>query len=611
MFTLDRKKEIWDLNYNKHLSETGFLETLDFNARFKISIEAPTGCGKSYYLLDYLKRNNIPFLYATDTLFLMEGLANRHGIPYYCAADRSKEEERQLITVYQHIPKFIRKGMTLIIDESHSLVTDYNWRRETIENTLTAITGYDRVILLSGTPLLSNDSAYNNMEQVRAIPNEVSRRKLWITRYSQNLEGAILQLAGKIKEEGYIPVLSLLDKSDKLDTIIERLPTVGFNKIAVINSLTNKKTRGKEVKGEGEMENDIEVEGNPDYYNQLITTGKVDADIIITTYRQGYDIKGDNYKLIIAPSKNRHSYTDIIQVMNRFRDCAASEGYLLCNNPYEEQEFNYKNVHSCILNKITLETRKEFNRIQTLEKDYRAIKLDQRLNCNYFSQFIYSNPYINHQKIANITYNNMNNIAYNNLYRMKKILETFNIDMELSKDCMDLKEKIKTKEKKKYSQEEIDIAVDTFFHDYAYPKEKGMPVLLDIKERPIYLTINEYYETFHAIGVPSCQVINKLKRYLITPQKMKAIKKVIIIKFGTDPSIKVYRLMLLKAFNVGERLTCPEICKRINNCRQQVGDSILKEKTAVEFFNLLFKTKRAKMNIDGKETWGWKIEKTF
>ena len=85
-----------------------------------------------------------------------------------------------------------------------------------------------------------------------------------------------------------------------------------------------------------ERENDIEVEGDPGYYDQLITTGKVDADIIITTYRQGYDIKGDNYKLIIAPSKNRHSYTDIIQVMNRFRDCTTSEGYLLCNNLYEE-----------------------------------------------------------------------------------------------------------------------------------------------------------------------------------------------------------------------------------------------------------------------------------
>lgn len=605
------KKEIRDLNYNKHLSETGFLETLDFNARFKISIEAPTGCGKSYYLLDYLKRNNIPFLYATDTLFLMEGLANRHGIPYYCAADRSKEDERQLITVYQHIPKFIRKGMTLIIDESHSLVTDYSWRRETVENTLTAMTGYDRVILLSGTPLLSNDSAYNGIEQVRAIPNEVSKRKLWVTRFSQNLEGAILQLAGMIKEEGYIPVLSLLDKSDKLDTIIERLPNHGFNKIAVINSLTNKKTRGKDVKGEGEMENDIEVEGDPGYYDQLITTGKVDADIIITTYRQGYDIKGDNYKLIIAPSKNRHSYTDIIQVMNRFRDCTTSEGYLLCNNLYEEQEFNYQQVYSTILNKITQKTRTEFNRIQTLEKDYRAIKLDQQLNCNYFSRFIYSSPYINHQKIANTTYNNMNNVAYNNLYRMKRILETFNIDMELSKDCMDLKEEIEVKEKKKYTQEEIDIAVDTFFHDYAYPKEKGMPVLLDIKERPIYQTINEHYETLHALGEPSCKIHDELKRFMINTKKMNAFKKIAIIKLGTDPSIKMYKLMLLKAFNAGERLTSPEICKRINNCRQQVGDSILKEKTAVEFFNLLFKTKRVKMNVEGKETWGREITSTF
>ena len=467
------------------------------------------------------------------------------------------------------------------------------------------------MILLSGTPLLSNDSAYNGIEQVRAIPNEVSKRKLWVTRFSQNLEGAILQLAGMIKEEGYIPVLSLLDKSDKLDTIIERLPNHGFNKIAVINSLTNKKTRGKDVKGEGEMENDIEVEGDPGYYDQLITTGKVDADIIITTYRQGYDIKGDNYKLIIAPSKNRHSYTDIIQVMNRFRDCTTSEGYLLCNNLYEEQEFNYQQVYSTILNKITQKTRTEFNRIQTLEKDYRAIKLDQQLNCNYFSRFIYSSPYINHQKIANTTYNNMNNVAYNNLYRMKRILETFNIDMELSKDCMDLKEEIEPKEKKKYTQEEIDIAVDTFFYDYAYPKEKGKPVLLDIKERPIYQTINEHYETLHALGEPSCKIHDELKRFMINTKKMNAFKKIAIIKLGTDPSIKMYKLMLLKAFNAGERLTSPEICKRINNCRQQVGDSILKEKTAVEFFNLLFKTKRVKMNVEGKETWGREIERTF
>lgn len=610
MFIVD-KKEIKDLNYNKHLSETGFLETLDFNTRFKISIEAPTGCGKSYYLLDYLKRNNIPFLYATDTLFLMEGLSNRHGIPYYCASDRSKEEEKQLLTVYQHIPRFIRKGMTLIIDEAHSLVTDYSWRRETVENTLTAMTGYDRIILLSGTPLLSNDSAYNGIVQIRAIPHDVDKRKLWVTRYTQNLEGAILQLAGMIKEEGYIPVLSLLDKSDKLDSIIQRLPFIGFNKIAIINSLTNRKTKGKDINGEGKIENNIEIEGNPDYYNQLITTGKVDADIIITTYRQGYDIKGDSYKLIIAPSKNRHSYTDIIQMMNRFRDCPTSEGYLLCNDTYKEQEFNYQQIYSIILNKITQATKNEFNRMQLLEKDYRAIKLDQQLNCNYFSQFIYSNPYINHQKIASTAYNNINNTAYNNLYRMKRILETFNIDMELSGDCMDFKVEIEAKESKKYTQEEIDIAVDNFFSSYVYPKEQNMVIMLDIKEHPLYKTINEYYETFHALGIPSCQVHDKLKQYLINRKKMNFLKQILIIKFGTKPEIKIYRFALLEEFYTGEKLTSPVICDRINNCRQRIGYPKLKEKTAVEFFNLLFQTKRVKMDIDGKETWGWEIIKTF
>ena len=123
---------------------------------------------------------------------------------------------------------------------------------------------------------------------------------------------------------------------------------------------------------------------------------------------------------------------------------------------------------------------------------------------------------------------------------------------------MDLKEEIEPTEKKKYTQEEIDIAVDTFFHDYAYPKEKGMPVLLDIKERPIYQTINEYYETLHALGEPSCKIHDELKRFMINTKKMNAFKKIAIIKLGTDPSIKMYKLLLLRAFNAGERLTSPE-----------------------------------------------------
>nr|WP_306442940.1 hypothetical protein [Odoribacter splanchnicus] len=54
-------------------------------------------------------------------------------------------------------------------------------------------------------------------------------------------------------------------------------------------------------------------------------TGELDAEVIITTYRQGYDLKRNNYELIIAPGKNKHSYTDIVQMMNRFPDLPQYE----------------------------------------------------------------------------------------------------------------------------------------------------------------------------------------------------------------------------------------------------------------------------------------------
>ena len=61
-------------------------------------------------------------------------------------------------------------------------------------------------------------------------------------------------------------------------------------------------------------------------------TGELDAEVIITTYRQGYDLKGNNYELIIAPGKNKHSYTDIVQMMNRFRDLPGMKAYFLVNS---------------------------------------------------------------------------------------------------------------------------------------------------------------------------------------------------------------------------------------------------------------------------------------
>lgn len=57
-----------DYDFSRNLSETKLLDELDFNSSFKVSIECPAGGGKSFYLLDYLKRKNIPFLFTTENL---------------------------------------------------------------------------------------------------------------------------------------------------------------------------------------------------------------------------------------------------------------------------------------------------------------------------------------------------------------------------------------------------------------------------------------------------------------------------------------------------------------------------------------------------------------
>ena len=274
-------------DFSQNLSETKLLDELNFNSSFKVSIECPAGGGKSFYLLDYLKRKNIPFLFTTDTLLLGRRLAARHDLPFYCAEDRSCYEAEQLITVYQHIPKFIRRDTTLIIDEAHSLVTDYSWKKEAIEQVLTFGCRYKRVILLSGTPLYSRDSFYEGMTIFRAVRKEPQVRNLIDVNYKE-LIGGITELTMGLRKNGKTVVISLLDKSDKLPLLEKSLRDRGIVKLAVINSMT------KQHKKETD-ETDIEVEGNTGYYDQLLQTGELDAEVIITTYRQGYDLKGKKY----------------------------------------------------------------------------------------------------------------------------------------------------------------------------------------------------------------------------------------------------------------------------------------------------------------------------
>ena len=537
------------------------MDELDFNSSFKVSIECPAGGGKSYYLLDYLKRKNIPFLFTTDTLLLGRRLAARHDLPFYCAEDRTCYEAEQLITVYQHIPKFIHRDTTLIIDEAHSLITDYSWKKEAIEQVLTFGCRYKRVILLSGTPLYSRDSFYEGMTIFRAVRKEPQVRNLVVVNYKE-LIGGITELTMGLRENGKTVVISLLDKSDKLPLLEKSLRDRGIVKLAVINSMT------KQHKKETD-ETDIEVEGSTGYYDQLLQTGELDAEVIITTYRQGYDLKGNNYELIIAPGKNKHSYTDIVQMMNRFRDLPGMKAYFLVNSECgEDHPFGLQEVNKTLTDNYTRET------VKLMEKK-------------------------------------INNELYGNLFNLKHVLSEYGIGLHTSgvKINLVINNNLKKEKMIKYTKEDIKIAVEQFYTYFLQPQTLNFEAFNAPVKNALHRKIREYYEEFKYLGLSDEKIRDILEENMGNTEKMNRTRDICMVKYSPDVTMRLYRQLLLQNFEIGMRISGEEIEQKINSLRREVGLPDQKHNTAVEYFNLLFETKRIKFSDTRKM--GYEIISAF
>lgn len=595
-------------HFKKRLSETKLLDDLDFSSSFRVSIECPTGGGKSYYLLDYMKEHGIPFIFATDTLLLGQCLAARHGLPFYCADCRDSYGSEQLITVYQHIPKFIRRDTTLIIDEAHSLVTDYSWKRENIEDVLTAGCGYKRIILLSGTSLYSADSFYSGMTVIKAIPEQTQTRELIIVNYEE-LIGGIVELTTALKRDGKTVVISLLDKSDKLPGLRKALYDTGVKKLAVINSVSKKKN-GKDKTGE----TDIEVEGDAQYYKQLSETGKLDAEIIITTYRQGYDLRGDNYELIIAPSKNKHSYSDIVQMMNRFRDLPRLPAYFLTNAEWgEEKEFDPEEKYQSDIKTYTEMTAKVLEQKKRQEKSYREFKFDQLFDSDPWQKFIYPEYHINHHLIAYTVYHGLNKSIYQEMNKLKYILAQYSIEIKLLNQKMTM-EIISQTEKKtnnnmKYTQKEIETAIEQFYKYFLNPQDWGYEAINVPVKTPLHLKIRTYYDELKSLNLSDDSIKGILIDNMGDTEKMNKVREILMIKYSQNVTMKFYRQLLLENFTVGEIISGAEVEERTNRLRKEVGLQVQKHNTAVEYFNKLFKTKRR--NLPDSKKQGYFIEAQF
>ena len=92
-------------------------------------------------------------------------------------------------------------------------------------------------------------------------------------------------------------------------------------------------------------------------------------------------------------------------------------------------------------------------------------------------------------------------------------------------------------------------------------------------------------------------------------EKMNRTRDICMVKYSPDVTMRLYRQLLLQNFEIGMRISGEEIEQKINSLRHEVGLPDQKHNTAVEYFNLLFETKRIKFSDTRKM--GYEIISAF
>jgi hypothetical protein len=571
--------------FKKRLSETKFMEDLDFQKPFKISVDAPTSSGKTHYVINYLKQQNIPFVFLVDTLLLMKQISEDYKVSKYSSEFKDNYNDSQLVSVYNHIES-LYKDKVVVIDEAHSLVTDYGFKTSVIENLLTFAGEARQVILLSGTPVISKDEFYKNIEIIKCTCDSPKQYNIdtIITKDSDDKIDNVISLAKAMKDNGKIPVISLLDTRDKLNQLCDLLTGNGFTNIALINSIVK----------------DGELDLDSTHYEELVKSGNLDADAVITTYVQGYNINNLNCGLIIFPAKNKHSYISLAQMVARFRNIEELEIQMVLTEPKIKTEEivtkfwdNFDKMYQK-LSENSYKTVTDFiNATKSQYSTNRAIRkylsVDSKL-----SHLINTNLEVDSQKLALSVLNQITNLMYTNIQTANIILKQYNINLILNKtvnknnNIMERTQNIAINNK---------IAVITFFNNL----EVGR-----IPQTTMNLKVNSVYDDLRKYYLLNIEIKEILLEHFGNKQAIERVKLSLDFRFSNDTTIKKIRQQILTAFKLKQWYSSAEIKDKMQVILTD-NNSTVSLNRAAEIFKFLFQIEEKVKRIDDKIIRGYNI----
>lgn len=203
------------LNMKEHISDKIelFIDKLNKDI---VYFNCPTKSGKSTFAI-----NELPKLFPDDTIIIAEPLTSiidnlsKDSINKVYQDYCFNEDKIQICTYNALVDKYKHdyfKNTILVVDESHTLVTDMNFKYEVINEMINIIPFFKKVIYLSGTPI-------------------------YTTALGDNIEYINFKFIDKPKDN--ITVVDCLDSKSKKSFVLSKLKKDGLNMIYVNSKKDN------------------------------------------------------------------------------------------------------------------------------------------------------------------------------------------------------------------------------------------------------------------------------------------------------------------------------------------------------------------------------------
>lgn len=314
----------------KYLGDQAPLIDNLIDANRVLAIAAPTGSGKTTFLVDYAKRYGLKMVLATHTVNLCKQLAKEHSL--YAvhgkntigrAADAAAAQI--VVATYEtvaHLPDLPQRF--LVIDEAQNLVNHYGapdapFRADTVTRLMWQMSHARKTVLLSGTmpmgvvkafdlPLLTIEQAQPKKIRVHQLTAKNSAPKAVTAALISQLLEDISSRPGKVH-------FALYNSTKQVNTVRKYLIDGGYLKNAEIQAITRQNVNAGEVEG---MNDIISKERVRDGVKIVLSTSII---------AEGVNIKNVNLGRVYAVGCK--CVDTIRQYVARFRDVGIVDLFLI------------------------------------------------------------------------------------------------------------------------------------------------------------------------------------------------------------------------------------------------------------------------------------------